>query len=510
MTMQPGNRRTRSFYISLGETAELQRQLLEEPSDAALAAFTASIVRTDEQAKRFFADEPELECLRKQLASTCFDAVTQLYAKPEHQSRALTLLETLESQFADQLSCAQMFVGFRLLNNEMNNAAANPAMLTLAGAAVGKHTAAPPVENAPAEVAHAAARPISVPVEPTAPANGGAVPRHREPAAQPAGAAAPRQTAAVSKPTGQPVAAQPAAAPRPAPVQASAPQAARPAQAPTVRTAAAPAQPPADKQRRKHPLLWGMLVFAAIILLGFHFLRPDASPTAPSSAQGYSGASSAALPSAAPAMAGSSTGTPADKLPHFPKIPPASSKPVATATPISGKLPPTIPPVGEKRPSTEAPPPTEAPPTVNTYNGMVIVRPDYEGVCPFTVNADAEEDCYIYLKYLCSPADTEEPRKLKTMALSPYEEDVAMIVKAGQTASIHVPIGVYQIFYCTGTDFYGPELLFGTDSACYDFEKNFSFYQADGYYNGTTITLQKVAYGNLSSDPIKASEFPKP
>ena len=151
---------------------------------------------------------------------------------------------------------------------------------------------------------------------------------------------------------------------------------------------------------------------------------------------------------------------------------------------------------------------TKAPSIVVASNGKMFITPDYEGVCPFTIIADSSTDYYIYLKYQKAPTSSTESRLLKSKAILPYESDVAFYLKAGQQVKIQVPIGVYKLYYATGSNFYGTKLLFGDKTHYYASDDLLSFYSDSQYYNGHTITLKTTYNGNFDTDPISESEFP--
>ena len=124
---------------------------------------------------------------------------------------------------------------------------------------------------------------------------------------------------------------------------------------------------------------------------------------------------------------------------------------------------------------TATPCPTSTPIPVSAYNGKLIIVPDYSQVCPLDIIAGTDTDYYIYLDYQYSPHLTQESRSRKATATSPYEGDIAFIVKAGQRVSIDVPIGVYKFYYATGTTFFGSKYLFGDDTQCYKADNLLSF-----------------------------------
>ena len=157
---------------------------------------------------------------------------------------------------------------------------------------------------------------------------------------------------------------------------------------------------------------------------------------------------------------------------------------------------------------TNTPAPTASPKPMYVYNGKMLITPEYECVSPFEIIADSNTDYYIYLKYQRAPSNTTEKRSLKSKATYPYEGDIAFYLKAGKSVSINVPIGIYKLYYATGSTFFDTNLLFGNTTKCYDSDDLLSFYADSEYYRGHTITLKPVSYGNFDTDSIKKSEFP--
>lgn len=154
-----------------------------------------------------------------------------------------------------------------------------------------------------------------------------------------------------------------------------------------------------------------------------------------------------------------------------------------------------------------SPQPTPRP----VYNGQILVSPGYMCVCPFTVEAPRDNNCYVFLEYqyppLHSVVDREQTGTAKSKGRT--DGDIAMYVEAGETAEIDVPIGVYKLYYATGTDFYDTDILFGDDTRCYSSDDLFNFYADDEYYQGHIVTLYTVANGNLDTEPISEDQFPK-
>ncbi len=90
-----------------------------------------------------------------------------------------------------------------------------------------------------------------------------------------------------------------------------------------------------------------------------------------------------------------------------------------------------------------------------------------------------------------------------------YSNDTVMeiFVHGGQSVSVEVPLGDYEVRYAFGQDWYGYDYLFGEDTTYSKADKILNF-QNNGYQvSGYTIVLYKVANGNLHTSRISALEF---
>lgn len=80
---------------------------------------------------------------------------------------------------------------------------------------------------------------------------------------------------------------------------------------------------------------------------------------------------------------------------------------------------------------------------------------------------------------------------------------VGIYVRGGTTTEVSVPDGIYSVRYATGSQWYGTRFLFGLNASYSSAGRDFIFSNGSGY----TLTLQKVAHGNLHTAPISADEF---
>ncbi len=144
----------------------------------------------------------------------------------------------------------------------------------------------------------------------------------------------------------------------------------------------------------------------------------------------------------------------------------------------------------------------------NAYHGEIIIKPSYYRTCPFVVHTDEGENYYIYLKYIGAPSYSVEKRE-KNPKASNNENNISVYAVGGKTINIDVPIGKYEMYYCTGDVFYGNEKRFGDETRAYVADDILVFYVDDNYYQGNEITLYSVVNGNMDTSVINIDDFPK-
>lgn len=84
---------------------------------------------------------------------------------------------------------------------------------------------------------------------------------------------------------------------------------------------------------------------------------------------------------------------------------------------------------------------------------------------------------------------------------------LTVFVQSGSNVNIEVPLGTYEVRYAAGGTWYGYEKLFGPETLYSKADETFTFERDGNEIRGFTITLYKVANGNLSTSPINASSF---
>ncbi|MGN0162757.1 MAG: hypothetical protein ACI4EA_04120 [Candidatus Ornithomonoglobus sp.] len=123
--------------------------------------------------------------------------------------------------------------------------------------------------------------------------------------------------------------------------------------------------------------------------------------------------------------------------------------------------------------ATPTPLPVEMP-----ANGEILKSPSAELVAPLKVTAKGVDgsnkiNYYVYLK--SDDGDSEK--------------DISFFVRSLQTAEIKVPLGIYQLYYCAGNNWFGRELKFGKETAYYKYNDLLTFQEEEYWISGNSLTL---------------------
>lgn len=123
-------------------------------------------------------------------------------------------------------------------------------------------------------------------------------------------------------------------------------------------------------------------------------------------------------------------------------------------------------------------------------SGTIRIAGNAKGVAPFEILSPAGDDYYIKLV----DARTEETK-------------VVVFVRGGERTEVLVPVGTYEMRYASGTTWYGENYLFGPDTVYTKASSDFSFVRDPDGYSGFSVTLYKVADGNLRTATMKPEDF---
>lgn len=124
------------------------------------------------------------------------------------------------------------------------------------------------------------------------------------------------------------------------------------------------------------------------------------------------------------------------------------------------------------------------------YNGESRVYTSSERIAPFTIKTSGSDSYFVKLKDV-------------------YTNETVMdiFVRGGNTVETDVPLGTYRIEYATGERWYGYQHLFGERTGYSKTDQSLNFRQDYNGVSGFTISLYKVANGNLQTSYLNPSNF---
>ena len=96
---------------------------------------------------------------------------------------------------------------------------------------------------------------------------------------------------------------------------------------------------------------------------------------------------------------------------------------------------------------------------------------------------------------------------LKLVDVYSKSDVMTVFIRGGVTVNVDVPLGTFEVRYAAGERWYGYEHLFGPDTACSKADKTFEFRIEGNQISGYTLTLYKVAHGNLHTSKIPRRSF---
>lgn len=131
--------------------------------------------------------------------------------------------------------------------------------------------------------------------------------------------------------------------------------------------------------------------------------------------------------------------------------------------------------------------------SIRPSNGKVLKSTLSSGYGEFTVKADNEDVC------------------VKLESISNPDKYLLMYVHKFDSATAQVGDGEYIAKYTTGENWFGNESMFGSEASFSKAEDVIAFeteYSGNSvYYSSISITIYKVANGNLETTPIDAEQF---
>lgn len=134
---------------------------------------------------------------------------------------------------------------------------------------------------------------------------------------------------------------------------------------------------------------------------------------------------------------------------------------------------------------------------------------DFDCLAPLSIETTGDGGYYFVIDPLKFPAPhDDEAGKIYADIMAKYSY-FRLYIRAGSTVNIDLPLGEYEVYYAHGSSWYGEEDLFGPETVYYKCDDTFLFEETATGYNGWTISLALTPNGNLDTDLISESDFPK-
>ena len=114
------------------------------------------------------------------------------------------------------------------------------------------------------------------------------------------------------------------------------------------------------------------------------------------------------------------------------------------------------------------------------------------GVAPLTIKTSSSEGSHYFVKIAKMGSGLE---------IGSY------FIRSGETLNIQVPVGIYELRYATGREWYGTYYLFGPNTTYSKAESFFTFSFDGNKYSGYTVELITQRNGNLRTSRLQPSQW---
>ena len=139
---------------------------------------------------------------------------------------------------------------------------------------------------------------------------------------------------------------------------------------------------------------------------------------------------------------------------------------------------------------------------LNDFNQPVLEAPPHgsvhnytmrEALAPFEIKTQSNEEDFYYF--------------IKLVDINTNLTDFTIFIHAGNTISVDVPLGQYEMRYAIGRQWYGTDYYFGPETSYFKADEVFNFRIEGDYVSGYTVELYAQIGGNLETVKIDSSAF---
>lgn len=132
---------------------------------------------------------------------------------------------------------------------------------------------------------------------------------------------------------------------------------------------------------------------------------------------------------------------------------------------------------------------------IDVQNGDVINDTEENCLSTLTISAPQDKSCYVYLFSL---------NETDAWSALTRDECISFYVEKGQTVTVKVPLGKYEIYYACGDSWYGYVFLFGFSTTYHKVNNTYFFYN-EGY---SSLNISTEESRENSTTIIPYNEFP--
>lgn len=122
------------------------------------------------------------------------------------------------------------------------------------------------------------------------------------------------------------------------------------------------------------------------------------------------------------------------------------------------------------------------------------------------LQSHVENECVANFKVTSD--DESEPCVIKLVDISNESNVVTLFVNPGETASIKVPLGSYELLCAAGSKWYGPRYLFGPYTQYTKADEDYIFKEGpSGRIDGWSVDMTPKADGNMQMDEVSKGQW---
>ena len=130
------------------------------------------------------------------------------------------------------------------------------------------------------------------------------------------------------------------------------------------------------------------------------------------------------------------------------------------------------------------------PPPITLETGVLFLKKKSRGIAPFSIKASSNSHFFVKLRRSDNSTDV-----------------MTVFVRKGATFVGKAPLGMFELVYASGQNWYGEELKFGPKTQYTKSDSILTFQKSNRKINGHSISLQSVVGGNMTSQTMNSDQF---